>query len=83
MAPEVAEAPAVTVYSTPLCIPCEELKQHLTAHGIAFTLVDVLIDEDAADMLEQAGITTSPAIAIDGELIEGFDVERVNALLGL
>ncbi|MDP6606642.1 MAG: glutaredoxin domain-containing protein [Dehalococcoidia bacterium] len=76
-------APGVTVYSTPLCIPCEELKRHLTTHGIAFTLVDLLIDEEAADMLEEAGIITAPAIAIDGELIEGFDVERVNALLGL
>ena len=60
--------PEVVVYSTPMCIPCDELKQHLAAHDVPFTLVDVLIDEDAAEMLEDAGIDSSPALAIGGEL---------------
>ncbi|HJM74776.1 MAG TPA: glutaredoxin family protein [Dehalococcoidia bacterium] len=73
--------PEVVVYSTPMCIPCDELKAHLATHDVPFTLVDVLIDEDAADMLEDAGIHSSPAISIGGELFAGTDAERVNALL--
>ena len=74
-------APVVIVYSTPFCIPCEELKRHLAAHDVPFTLVDVLIDEDASEMLEDAGIHSSPAISIEGELFDGTDAARVNALL--
>ncbi|MEE8421605.1 MAG: glutaredoxin family protein [Dehalococcoidia bacterium] len=79
----MSSAPEVVVYTSPLCIPCEELKQHLTTHGIAFSLVDVMMDEDAADMLEGAGFHDTPVISIGGELLDGVDVERVNALLGL
>lgn len=81
VAPEATEPPEVIVYSTPLCIPCEELKRHLTANNVPFTLVDVLIDEDAAELLEDAGIYSSPAISIAGELFDGADAARVNALL--
>jgi glutaredoxin-like protein NrdH len=79
--PSLDAQPEVVVYSTPMCIPCDQLKQHLAAHNVPFTLVDVLIDEDAADMLEDAGIYSSPAISIGGELFAGTDAERVNALL--
>jgi glutaredoxin len=79
----VASAPEVTVYTSPLCIPCEELKRHLTSHDIAFSLVDVMLDEDAQDMLEGAGFHDTPVIAIDGDLLDGADVDRVNARLGL
>jgi glutaredoxin-like protein NrdH len=71
----------VTVYSTPLCAPCERLKRHLREKGVAFKLIDVMMDEEAGAFLESRGIRTTPVISVDGELVVGFDRTRIDELL--
>jgi glutaredoxin-like protein NrdH len=73
------------VYTTPLCAPCEALKRILTTEGLAFEVKDLLIDEQAAQLMDQHGIRTSPALGIDGELYAGDDLrpERLLELLDL
>ncbi|MFO1082429.1 MAG: glutaredoxin family protein [Reyranellaceae bacterium] len=58
----------VIVYSTPLCVPCEALKRRLAARGVAFTTVDLLMDEEAADRLEERGLRSAPVLEVDGQL---------------
>jgi glutaredoxin len=72
----------VTVYSTPLCAPCEQLKRYLREKGVAFKLVDVMLDEEAGAFLERRGIRTMPVLSVDGELVVGFDRARIDDLLG-
>jgi len=74
---------SVIVYSTPLCAPCEALKRALRARGVDFRVVDLMMDEDAADRLEDAGIRGSPALEIDGRLYAGAALsdDRLDALL--
>ena len=67
----------VIVYSTPLCAPCERLKNHMRSAGIPF------IDEEAGELLENRGIFTTPVLSVDGELLEGFEPDKVNDLLGI
>jgi glutaredoxin-like protein NrdH len=67
----------VVVYSTPLCAPCERLKAYLRAKGVAFTVRDVMVDEEAAMFLESRNIRSTPVLAIDDEIIVGFDPERI------
>jgi glutaredoxin len=67
----------VVVYSTPLCAPCERLKAYLRNRGVAFTVRDVMVDEDAAMFLESRNIRSTPVLAIDDEIIVGFDPERI------
>lgn len=67
----------VVVYSTPLCAPCERLKAYLRAKGVAFTVRDVMVDEEAAMFLESRNICSTPVLAIDDEIIVGFDPERI------
>ncbi len=81
--PEAAARGEVIVYSTPLCEPCEELKAYLHSRGVAFRVRDLLIDEAAAEALEQRNIWSAPAISVGDEFVEGFDQARVDALLGL
>jgi glutaredoxin-like protein NrdH len=69
------------VYSTPLCAPCERLKRHLREKGVAFKVIDVMMDEDAGVFLESRGIRTTPVISVDGELVVGFDRMRIDELL--
>ncbi len=72
----------VVVFSTPLCGACDELKEYLRAKGVAFRVRDVLVDETAADELEQRNIWSTPALVVGDRYLEGFDPARVDALLG-
>ncbi len=74
----------VVVYTTPLCVPCEQLKRYLEANGIAFTTRDLMMDEEAQDRIDDAGIRSTPILEVDGELYAGEALapEKVKALLG-
>jgi glutaredoxin len=71
----------VIVYSTPLCAPCERLKRHLRERGVAFKVVDIMMDEEAGAFLESRGIRSTPVLSVDGELVIGFDPQRIDQLL--
>jgi len=75
----------VIVYSTPLCAPCERLKAYLRAQEVPFRVVDLLLDEAAAERLEALNIRSLPALEVDGEVLAGRDLEpaRIDRLLGL
>jgi hypothetical protein len=42
-----------------------------------------MADQDAADFLENQGIYVTPVLSVDGQLVIGFQRERIAALLGL
>lgn len=75
----------VIVYSTPLCAPCDRLKQYLNAHGVKFVAKDLMMDEDAAEKMENLGIRSSPVLEIDGKCYAGTQLtpERLAQLLGI
>lgn len=75
----------VTVYSTPFCAPCENLKRYLAAHAVEFRVRDLMIDEEAQERLEAAGIRSTPALEVDGALYaaEQLEPQRLEAILGL
>lgn len=73
----------VIVYSSPLCAPCERMKEYLRSRGVAFKVVDVMMDEDAAEFLESRNIRSTPVLSVDGELVVGFQREPIDKLLGL
>lgn len=75
----------VVLYTTPMCGPCEQVKDYLRARGIEFTVVDVLMDEDAAELLDSKGVRSAPALGVDDEIIAGAALtpEKIDALLGL
>jgi glutaredoxin 3 len=73
----------VTVYSTPTCSWCHAVKDHLRAHQVAFSDVDVSADvEKAREMLRKSGQYGVPVLDIDGEIVVGFDRARIDSLLG-
>lgn len=74
----------VTVYSTPSCSWCNTLKTHLKQNGVRFTDVDVSKDQKAAEtMVARSGQQGVPQTDINGEIIVGFDKQRINTLLGI
>ena len=78
-------ATEITVYSTPLCAPCERLKQYLKTNGIAFVARDLMMDEDAAERIEDLGIRSSPVLEVDGTFYSGAQLtpETLAGVLGI
>jgi len=72
----------VKVYSTPTCPYCVTLKNFLKEHNIQFEDIDVSQNELAQkEMIEKSGQMGVPVVDIDGEIIIGFDQERIKKLL--
>jgi glutaredoxin-like protein NrdH len=67
-------APSVTVYSTPLCAPCERLKLYLRTQGVPFEAKDLMMDEEAAEKIEDLGIRSSPVLEVDGKFYSGVQL---------
>ena len=77
-------AKVVLVYSTPTCPYCIRAKQFLKENAINFKDIDVSKDQEAAqDMIKKSGQMGVPVIDIDGELIVGFDKDRIKKILGI
>jgi len=74
----------VLVYSTPTCPYCIRAKQFLKENNIQFTNYDVSADKVKADeMVEKSGQMGVPVIDIEGEIIVGFDKEKIKQTLGM
>lgn len=75
---------SVKVYTTPVCPYCSVLKEFLKERKIDFEEIDVSKDEKAAkDMIEKSGQMGVPVIEIDGEIVAGFDKEKISKILEL
>jgi glutaredoxin-like YruB-family protein len=74
----------VRVYSTPTCSWCIRTKQFLKDNNIAFEDIDVSSNQQAAEeVIQKSGQMGVPVLDIDGEIIVGFDKERIKQALGL
>lgn len=72
----------VTLYTTPTCGFCHQAKAYLRQQGIPFVEKDVSADPAAAaEMIRLSGQQGVPVIVVDGEVVVGFDVRRLEALL--
>ena len=74
----------IKVYSTITCPYCVALKEFLKEKGFQFEDIDVGRDEKAAqEMIEKSGQMGVPVVEINGEIVVGFDKERISKLLGI
>jgi glutaredoxin 3 len=74
----------VVVYSTPTCPWCVRAKDYLKNAGIEFEEKDVSVDVQAArEMVKISGRMGVPVLDIDGNVVVGFDKNKIDELLGL
>jgi len=72
----------IKVYSTPACAYCVTLKKFLTEKGIEFDNIDVSEKEEfLQEMVDKSGQMGVPVIDIDGQIIVGFNKEKIVKLL--
>jgi len=73
----------IILYETEVCPYCQEAKEFLDEMGVSYNEVDVSKDEKAAkEMVEKSGQMGVPVLDIDGEIVIGFDKEKISELLG-
>ncbi len=72
----------VTVYSTPTCPYCHQVKDYLKSKGINFVDYNVAVDLDARNaMVQKSGQMGVPVIDIDGNIVVGFNRQKLDDLL--
>jgi glutaredoxin-like YruB-family protein len=74
----------VKVFSTPTCPYCHTLKEYLKERNVSFEDIDVSQDEAARNyMIEKTGKMEVPVVEIDGQIVEGFDKNKIVELLNI
>lgn len=77
-------AKSVKIYSTSTCPHCIRAKQFLKENNIQFEDYNVSVDQNKAqEMIKKSGQMGVPVLDIDGEIIVGFDKERIKQVLGI
>ena len=72
----------VKLYTTPACPYCYTLKEFLKQHQVAFEEIDISQDEKTRDeIIKRSGAIGAPILEIDGEIVVGFDKEKILKLL--
>lgn len=72
----------IKVYGVPTCPFCKRAKEFLKSKGLNFEDIDVAADHNLAkEMIKKSGQMSVPVIEVDGEIIIGFDKEKIETLL--
>ena len=73
---------AIKIYSTPSCPYCGMAKKYLESKNVKYDEFDVSIDRNAArEMIKKSGQRGVPVLDIDGNIVIGFDKEKIDSLL--
>jgi glutaredoxin-like protein NrdH len=72
---------AVIVYSQPGWVFCEKVKEFLSQNKVEFADRNIAVDEGALNDLEKLGYMTTPVTVVNREIVVGFDVPRLRAVL--
>ena len=76
--------PDIKIYSTPSCPYCQMVKKFLGDNNLEFTNIDVSADPQAGEeMVKKSGQMGVPVTDIDGQIIIGFNREKITTALRL
>jgi len=62
---------------------CGKVKEFLSQNKVDFTDRDIASDASALTELEKLGFKSTPVTLIDGQVVVGFEVSKLRALLQL
>jgi glutaredoxin 3 len=60
---------------------CGKVKEFLSQNNIAFTDRNIAADDAALVELEKLGYMTTPVTVVDGQVVVGFDRDKLEKLL--
>lgn len=74
----------IRIFSTPFCPYCITLREFFKEHNLVFEDIDVTENKAALDeMIEKSEQTVVPVVEIDGQIVVGFDREKIVQLLNI
>lgn len=74
----------VTVYTTPTCMYCHQLKSFLQEKNVDYHEVDVSQDQEAAQkIVQETGQMSVPVTRIGDRYVLGFAKDTISELLGV
>ncbi|MGM0441693.1 MAG: glutaredoxin family protein [Elusimicrobiota bacterium] len=74
----------ITVYTTPTCPHCRRLKKFLDENNIEYQNFNVGDNkEKAQEMIDKSGQMGVPVIDMDGQIIIGFNKDKIKELLNI
>ncbi len=74
----------VKIYSTPTCPWCKNTKEFFKENKIEYEEIDVAGNHEAAnEMIEKSGQMGVPVVDVDGEIVVGYDIEKLKKALKL
>lgn len=77
-------AKEVKIFTTPACVYCRMTKEFFAKNNIQYQELNVAADLKAREeMIQKTGQLGVPVTTIEGEIIVGFDKERLSELLGV
>ena len=72
----------MTVYSTPTCPYCTQVKEYLRSKDVSFSDRDVATDLEARNaMVQKSGQLGVPVVEVDGQIVVGFNRNKLEELL--
>jgi len=71
----------IIIYSLPECAYCKMAKEFFNRKNISYEEKDVSNDIAREEMIKKSDQLGVPVIDVDGEIIVGFDEEKLSALL--
>ena len=75
---------AVIVYSTPTCPWCKKVKEFLKKYNVEFEEKDVADNEaNKKEMIKKSEQMSVPVIDVNGEIVLGYNTEKLKELLKL
>ena len=74
----------VNIYTTPTCVYCQMAKEFFKENNVSYQEHDVSSDAKAREeMINKSGQMGVPVIEVNGEIIIGFDKEKLMELLDI
>jgi glutaredoxin-like protein NrdH len=73
---------AVTVYTNPNCVQCEQTKRFLDKEGIEYTVENLQSDDNYEKLVEfvNQGFKAAPIVVTDTETWSGFKPDKLGAI---
>ena len=75
-----AEAPELTVYTTPDCPGCTMTRRELDKAGAAYQEVDLTTRPDLVEQFRAEGLRSAPVVEFGDERIAGFNPAKIRAI---